>query len=89
MNITGLSLTALSARLSTGELRAWDVTQAYLDRIRRHDGDLHAFQTVAADQALAVGELDIGDALDEADAALAEVKSLVRTLRAAPDVAAP
>jgi hypothetical protein len=28
---------------------------------------------LAADQALAVGELDIGDALDEADAALAEV----------------
>jgi aspartyl-tRNA(Asn)/glutamyl-tRNA(Gln) amidotransferase subunit A len=54
-----LTMTALAARLSSGDLRAFDVTQAYLDRIQSHDGRLHAFHTIAADQALErAGQLD-------------------------------
>jgi aspartyl-tRNA(Asn)/glutamyl-tRNA(Gln) amidotransferase subunit A len=57
--ICNLTLTALAAHLQAGDLSAWDVTQAYLDRIRAHDGVLHAFHTVAAEQALErAGELD-------------------------------
>jgi aspartyl-tRNA(Asn)/glutamyl-tRNA(Gln) amidotransferase subunit A len=58
-DITELSLQPLAAHLAAGDLRAWDVTQAYLDRIRLLDGSLHAFHTVAADQALGrAGALD-------------------------------
>lgn len=58
-DITELSLEALTERLTAGDLRAWDVTQAYLDRIRALDGSLHAFRAVAAEQALErAGELD-------------------------------
>jgi len=53
------TLAALAARLTAGEIRAWDVTQMYLDRIRALDGTLHAFHTVATEQALErAGELD-------------------------------
>ena len=56
---TELSVTALAARLADGTLRAFDVTQACLDRIRLVDGQLHAFHTVATEQALErAGELD-------------------------------
>ena len=58
-DIIELSLEALTERLTAGDLRAWDVTQAYLDRIRALDGSLHAFRAVAAEQALErAGELD-------------------------------
>jgi aspartyl-tRNA(Asn)/glutamyl-tRNA(Gln) amidotransferase subunit A len=57
--VTDLTVAALSARLAAGELRAWDVTHACLDRIRLHDGRLHAFHTVATEQALErAGALD-------------------------------
>jgi aspartyl-tRNA(Asn)/glutamyl-tRNA(Gln) amidotransferase subunit A len=57
--IADASLTELAGRLRSGELRAWDVTQACLDRIRLHDGALHAFHTIAAEQALErAGALD-------------------------------
>jgi aspartyl-tRNA(Asn)/glutamyl-tRNA(Gln) amidotransferase subunit A len=57
--VVDLPLDVLRAHLATGELRAWDVTQTYLDRIRLHDGSLDAFHTVAAEQALErAGDLD-------------------------------
>jgi aspartyl-tRNA(Asn)/glutamyl-tRNA(Gln) amidotransferase subunit A len=58
-DLTSLSLTDLAGRLRAGEISAWDATQACLDRIRVHDGALHAFQTLAAEQALErAGALD-------------------------------
>jgi aspartyl-tRNA(Asn)/glutamyl-tRNA(Gln) amidotransferase subunit A len=57
--VTGLSVAALTARIAAGEVSAFAATQAYLDRIRLHDGRLHAFHTVASDQALErAGALD-------------------------------
>ncbi|HUE86367.1 MAG TPA: Asp-tRNA(Asn)/Glu-tRNA(Gln) amidotransferase subunit GatA [Vicinamibacterales bacterium] len=57
--LTGLTVAALAARIAAGELSAWDVAHAALDRIRLHDGRLHAFHTVATEQALErAGALD-------------------------------
>lgn len=57
--VTELTVLALAERLAAGDVRARDVAEAYLDRIRRHDGPLHAFHTVATEQALArAAELD-------------------------------
>ena len=62
--LTSLSLVELAARLARGDVRAFDVVHAYLDRIRLHDGRLHAFHTVAAEQALErAGALDATHAL--------------------------
>jgi aspartyl-tRNA(Asn)/glutamyl-tRNA(Gln) amidotransferase subunit A len=62
-DLSQLSLTELATRLSAGELRAFDVVQASLDRIRLHDGRLHAFHTVATEQALErAGALDLARA---------------------------
>jgi aspartyl-tRNA(Asn)/glutamyl-tRNA(Gln) amidotransferase subunit A len=59
MPVAELPLATLAARLAAGELRAWDVVQACLDRIRLHDGRLHAFHTIASEQALErAGALD-------------------------------
>ena len=52
MSPTELTLTELAARIAAGELRARDVVQASLDRIRLHDGRLHAFHTIATGEAL-------------------------------------
>jgi aspartyl-tRNA(Asn)/glutamyl-tRNA(Gln) amidotransferase subunit A len=58
-DVTALTAGALAERLAGGDLRAWDVTHAYLDRIRLHDGTLNAFRTVATERALErAGELD-------------------------------
>jgi aspartyl-tRNA(Asn)/glutamyl-tRNA(Gln) amidotransferase subunit A len=58
-DLTSLTIAELVAQLSSGAVRAFDVTQAYLDRIRLHDGRLHAFHTIAAEQALErAGALD-------------------------------
>src|SRR4029079_2856377 len=54
--MTDLTVTELAARLAAGDLRAIDVTRAYLDRIAAHDPSLHAFQTVDRDGALARAE---------------------------------
>ena len=57
--LTDLTVEALAAGLRAGDLSSWNVVQAYLDRIQQHDGKLHAFQTVAAEQALErAGALD-------------------------------
>jgi aspartyl-tRNA(Asn)/glutamyl-tRNA(Gln) amidotransferase subunit A len=56
---TDLTVATLAARIASGEVSARDATQAHLDRIRLHDGDLHAFHTVATDHALErAGALD-------------------------------
>jgi aspartyl-tRNA(Asn)/glutamyl-tRNA(Gln) amidotransferase subunit A len=51
-DVTELTAAALAEALRAGELRAWDVMHQHLDRIRLHDGTLHAFHTLAAEQAL-------------------------------------
>jgi aspartyl-tRNA(Asn)/glutamyl-tRNA(Gln) amidotransferase subunit A len=50
---TDLTVATLAARLAAGDVSARDATEAYLDRVRLHDGRLHAFHTVASEQALA------------------------------------
>ena len=50
--LTELSASAIVERLASGDLTAVDVTRAHLDRIQQHDGDLNAFRTVVAEQAL-------------------------------------
>jgi aspartyl-tRNA(Asn)/glutamyl-tRNA(Gln) amidotransferase subunit A len=58
-DVSPLSLVDLAARIAAGDLRSFDVAQACLDRIRLHDGRLHAFHTIATDQALErAGKLD-------------------------------
>ncbi len=52
MSLVELTACELRDRLSSGDVTARDVTQAYLDRISRHDGALHAFLRVHAQQAL-------------------------------------
>ena len=47
------SLTELSAGLKAGEFSSVELTQYYLDRIAKYDGDLNSFITVTAEQALA------------------------------------
>ena len=59
IDVTTLTVRELARRVADGELRAWDVTHAYLDRTRALDGGLHAFHTLAAEQALErAGALD-------------------------------
>jgi aspartyl-tRNA(Asn)/glutamyl-tRNA(Gln) amidotransferase subunit A len=59
IDVTALTLGKLARHLAQRELRAWDVTEACLDRTRLLDGRLHAFQTLAAEQALErAGALD-------------------------------
>lgn len=50
--LLGLSLLDLAARIRRRELSPVDVTRAALDRIHTHDGYLHTFITVTAEQAL-------------------------------------
>ncbi len=47
-----LTLAELSAKLAAREVSAVEVTQAYLDRISAHDGEVGAFLTVASESAL-------------------------------------
>jgi len=57
--VTDLTVAGLAARIAAGEVRAWDAAHACLDRIRLHDARLHAFHTVATEQALErAGALD-------------------------------
>jgi aspartyl-tRNA(Asn)/glutamyl-tRNA(Gln) amidotransferase subunit A len=48
-----LSVSALAAAVSAGEVSAVEVTRAYLDRIQRFDRALHAYLHVDAEDALA------------------------------------
>jgi aspartyl-tRNA(Asn)/glutamyl-tRNA(Gln) amidotransferase subunit A len=63
-DLTALTATALAGRLAAGDITAVEVTRAHLDRIQRDDGQLNAFRTVIAEQAL-----DRAAALDRARAA--------------------
>ncbi len=57
--VADLTVAGLAARIAAGDLRAWDAAHACLDRIRLHDARLHAFHTVATEQALErAGALD-------------------------------
>jgi aspartyl-tRNA(Asn)/glutamyl-tRNA(Gln) amidotransferase subunit A len=47
-----LTLAQLAAGLRQGEFSSVELTQALLERIGRHDGELNAFVTVTAEQAL-------------------------------------
>ena len=51
-DVTSLSVSALSKLISGGEASPVEVTQAYLDRVRRLDGRLHSFITLDEDGAL-------------------------------------
>jgi aspartyl-tRNA(Asn)/glutamyl-tRNA(Gln) amidotransferase subunit A len=58
-DVTEWSVAELAARAAGGDVSCWSVTHTYLDRIRAVDERLHAFKTVAAEQALErAGELD-------------------------------
>jgi aspartyl-tRNA(Asn)/glutamyl-tRNA(Gln) amidotransferase subunit A len=50
-DLTTLTIAEAGARLARGELRAVDLTEAYLARISRFDSRLNAFVTLTADQA--------------------------------------
>ena len=51
-DLTKLDITDAAAALAAGDFTAEDLLAAYLDRIERFDGTLHAFITVLADPAL-------------------------------------
>jgi len=46
------TLSELSASLHNGDISSVELTQHYLDRIKKHNGDLNAFITVTEDNAL-------------------------------------
>ena len=51
------SLTELSAELKAGTLSSVELTQHYLDRIKKYDADLNCFVTVTSEQALTTAKL--------------------------------
>ena len=61
MNLHHHTLTELKAMLDRGEVSARELTDYFLARIERLDGDLNSFVTVTADQART--EADAADAL--------------------------
>jgi aspartyl-tRNA(Asn)/glutamyl-tRNA(Gln) amidotransferase subunit A len=63
VNIVDLTATELAAKIAAREISAREACAAALARIAAHDDELHAFQTVAGEQALAAATL-----LDEAQA---------------------
>ena len=63
MNLLDLTASALAAQIAAGELTASEACRAALERIAEVDGELRAFHTVAADQAL-----DSARLLDDAQA---------------------
>ena len=52
-DLTGLGIAEAGRRMKSGTLSPVDLTQAYLDRIRRLDPQVNAYITVTADSALA------------------------------------
>src|SRR5262245_30673601 len=73
------SATDLLAQLASGSITAQDVTRAYLDRIKRHDGSIHAL--LHHDPALALERarsIDARRAAGEALGALAGVPVVVK-----------
>lgn len=53
MSLTDLTLTDALAKLRAGEITATALTEAHLARIQAHDGLIHSYLTVTAEQALA------------------------------------
>lgn len=51
-NLTDLTLTEALDKLRAGEITALALTQAHLDQITAHDGDIRAYLTVTSDLAL-------------------------------------
>jgi aspartyl-tRNA(Asn)/glutamyl-tRNA(Gln) amidotransferase subunit A len=51
--LTKLSIADASRRIAAGDLSPVDLTQAYLERIERVDGQVNSYITVLADEALA------------------------------------
>ena len=56
MDLTSLTISGLSEKLLKKEVSSVEATKAYLDRIERVDGKIHAFLTVTADEALKSAE---------------------------------
>ncbi len=48
------SLAELSAALTSGDISSIELTQYFLDRIEKYDGEINSFVTVTAEQALAM-----------------------------------
>lgn len=46
------TIAELSSMLDAGEVTSVELTQAFLDRIKQHDGDINSFVTVTEEQAL-------------------------------------
>jgi len=58
-DLTELSLSQAAAAIQAGELSSLELTKAYLERIERHEPDLHAYITLTPELALAkAGEAD-------------------------------
>lgn len=55
-DLTSLTIAQASGLIARGELRSLDLTEAYLARIERFDGQLNAFVTLTADQARAAAQ---------------------------------
>jgi len=56
LDLTSLTISGLSEKLLKKEVSSVEATKAYLDRIERVDGKIHAFLTVTADEALKSAE---------------------------------
>ncbi|MFA5975798.1 MAG: Asp-tRNA(Asn)/Glu-tRNA(Gln) amidotransferase subunit GatA [Elusimicrobiota bacterium] len=52
MNIPSLTAAEIAAKIQSRELKAEAVTAAYLDRIREHEPEIHAFNEVFGEQAI-------------------------------------
>ncbi|MEY4641276.1 MAG: hypothetical protein RLZZ227_1270 [Pseudomonadota bacterium] len=52
VDVTGLGIAQASALLHNGDLSPLELTQAYLQRIERHEGTINAYISVTGDQAL-------------------------------------
>lgn len=56
MEITDLTIKELSEKLEKGELTSVEITQAYLEQIKKAEPRIHAFLTVTEKEALAAAE---------------------------------
>ncbi len=61
MDITQTTLVEIRDSVAAGKVSATEITRAYLDRIARYNGDLHAYDDVYEERALArAAEVDAG-----------------------------
>lgn len=56
MDLTSLTISELSEKLTKKEISSVEATKAYLDRIEKVDGKIHAFLTVTREEALKSAE---------------------------------